>query len=246
MEAAEMEESSSSLSSPPNGYLRSTGGISALFRDSKKRRQASRRYGVPGRFSSSRTTWRNTPWLERWEPMSDNDQIPPPKPPLSNQSTEEKILQRLHFLTPPVSKLVVDSPDPGKTMLFLELKKVCFLTTRTDSGREGEIMFVTVSGKRFYSSMSLADIERKLCLPYHQWRSDGSLPGGGEWELKDNEGLNPWFLRTHAAYMVNLERVTRFEKAAARTLWFEGVPDPIENVVSDLKRELFDERFFGI
>jgi hypothetical protein len=178
--------------------------------------------------------------------MSDTDQIPPPKPPLSNQSTEEKILQRLHFLTPPVSKLVVDSPDPGKTMLFLDLKKVCYLTTRTDSGREGEIMFVTVSGKRFYSSMSLADIERKLCLPYYQWRSDDSLLGGGEWELKDNEGLNPWFLRTHAAYMVNLERVTRFEKAAARTLWFEGVPDPIENVVSDLKRELFDERFFGI
>lgn len=178
--------------------------------------------------------------------MSDNDQIPPPSPPPLTQSTEEKILERLHFLTPPISKLVVDSPDPGKTMLFLDLSKVCFLTTRTDSGREGEIMFVTVSGKRFYSSMSLADIERKLCLPYYQWREDSSLPGGGEWQLKDNEGQNPWFLRTHGAYIVNLQRVTRFEKAAARTLWFEGIPDPVENVVSDSKRELFDERFFGI
>lgn len=178
--------------------------------------------------------------------MSNTEQIPKPPPPPIELSPEEKILERLHFLSPPVSKLVVDSPDPGKTMLFLDLEKVCFVTTETDSGRKGEIMFVTVSGERFYSSMSLAAIERKLCLRHYQWRADESLPEQGEWKLNKNKGLNPWFLRTHGYYIVNLRRVTRFEKAAARTLWFEGVPDPIVNVVSDLKRDLFDERFFGI
>ncbi len=131
-------------------------------------------------------------------------------------------------------------------MLFLDLDKVCYITTRSDSGEEGEIMFVVVSGKRFYSSMSLAVIERKLCQPYFHWKSDKNHPEGGEWLFRDYEGKNPWFLRVHGAYLINTKRVTRFEKAASRTLWFEGIKDPVENMVSDSKRELFDERFFGI
>ena len=179
--------------------------------------------------------------------MSDSNQIdPPPRPALPEKTPEEKVLERLHFLTPPETKIVVDSPDPGKTMLFLDLSKVCYITTRSDSGQEGEIMYVMVSGKRFYSSMSLAVIEKKLCKPYYHWKNDSDLPAGGKWKYREYEGRNPWFLRTHGSYLVNIKRVTRFEKSASRTLWFEGVKDPVENMVSDSKRELFDERFFGI
>ncbi len=103
-------------------------------------------------------------------------------------------------------------------MLILPLAKVCYITSKTDSDREDETMFVTVDGERFYNSMSLQAIEDLL-----------------------KEG-NPWFLRTSKYYLVNLSKITAYRFSSARDLWFQGFEKPVENAVSDMYLAEFNAR----
>ncbi len=136
----------------------------------------------------------------------------------ADQKSEE-ILAYLKRLAPPVGRISVESPDPSKNMLILSLAKVCYVTSKTDSDREDESMFVTVDGERFYNSMTLQAIEDLL-----------------------KEG-NPWFLRTSKFYIVNLSKVAAYRFSSARDLWFQGLEQPVENAVSDLYLEEFNARF---
>lgn len=125
------------------------------------------------------------------------------------EGTPEDILAYLKRLAPAVGRISVESPDAAKNMLLLPLAKVCYITSKTDSDREDETMFVTVDGERFYNSMSLQAIEELL-----------------------KEG-NPWLLRTSKYYIVNLGKVTAYRFSSARDLWFQGLEQPVENAVSD-------------
>jgi DNA-binding LytR/AlgR family response regulator len=131
----------------------------------------------------------------------------------------EEILAYLKRLAPPVGRISVESPDPSKNMLILSLAKVCYMTSKTDSDREDETMFVTVDGERFYNSMSMDSIEDLL-----------------------KEG-NPWFLRTSKFYLVNLSKVTAWRFSSARDLWFQGLAEPVENAVSEKYLDDFNARF---
>lgn len=130
----------------------------------------------------------------------------------------EEILTYLKRLAPAVGRISVESPDPSKNMLILSLAKVCYITSKTDSDREDESMFVTADGERFYNSMSLESIEKLL--------EDG----------------NPWFLRTSKFYIINLGKVTAYRFSSARDLWFSGLEQPVANAVSDLYLDEFNAR----
>ena len=136
----------------------------------------------------------------------------------STGKASEEILACLKRLAPPMSRISVESPDPSKNMLFLPLDRVCYITSKTDSDREDEAMFVTVEGERFYNAMSLKAIEELLA-----------------------EG-NPWFLRTSKYYLIHLGRVTAFRYNSARDLWFQGLADPVENAVSESYLAEFNAR----
>lgn len=130
----------------------------------------------------------------------------------------DEVLAYLKRLAPPVGRISVESPDAAKNMLLLPLAKVCYITSKTDSDREDETMFVTVDGERFYNSMSLQAIEELL-----------------------KEG-NPWLLRTSKYYIVNLGKVTAYRFSSARDLWFQGLEQPVENAVSDSYLAEFNAR----
>lgn len=136
----------------------------------------------------------------------------------SSAEKSEEILTYLRRLAPPVGRISVESPDPSRNMLILSLAKVCYMTSKTDSDREDETMFVTVDGERFYNSMSLQAIENLL-----------------------KEG-NPWFLRTSKFYLVNLSKVTAYRFSSARDLWFQGLAEPVVNAVSESYLDVFNAR----
>ena len=139
---------------------------------------------------------------------------------MENQDNEllQGILTRLKSLDPPVKKIPVSADaEPAMTMAFLDLRDVCFITTRTDSGRE-ETMLVTKDGERFYNNMSLKDIEEKL---------------------QDH----PHFLRTSKFYIVNLARIRGYRFSSARDLWFEGVEKPIANAVSETYLAAYQQHY---
>lgn len=129
----------------------------------------------------------------------------------------KKILARLNSIDPPVSKIAVNSPDPAMTMYFLDLEDVCYITSKSESGR-AEVMYVTKEGEQYYNNMSLANLEKKLAE-------------------------HPHFLRTSKSYIVNLTRITGFRFSAARDLWFEGYPDPVINCVTASYLEEFEKHF---
>lgn len=130
----------------------------------------------------------------------------------------EEILAYLKRLAPAVGRISVESPDPSKNMLLLPLAKVCYITSKTDSDREDETMFVTVDGEKFYNSMSLTALSNLF--------RDG----------------NPWFLQTSKYYIVNLSKVTAYRFSSARDLWFAGFEKPVENAVSDMYLAEFNAR----
>lgn len=129
----------------------------------------------------------------------------------------KKVLERLRSLDPPVKKIAVDPPDPAMNMYFLDLKGVCYITSRTDSGRS-EIMFVTADNKRFYNNLSLRELDKKL---------------------EDH----PHFIRTSKFYIINLTKVRGFRYSSARDLWFEGHEEPIINAVTSTYLEKFEKYF---
>ena len=162
-----------------------------------------------------------------------------PKSPEIYPGNEEKILYHLRKLDPPMRTLTVDPPDASKNIYFLDLSTVCYITSRSD--QKGDTMFVTLEGKKFYNSMGIGDIEKKICEPFYEWDDEKNA-----WELQPHEGGNPWFLRTHSSYIVNLKHVRRVQFAKARTVWFDSLEEPIENIVSESRREAFDASFLGL
>lgn len=171
-------------------------------------------------------------------------QLPvPPRPPENEWDLEamrgyfETFSHYLRFTNPPVKKFPVMSEDPLHTLSFLDLDEVCLVTSKVEGGRPGETMWVSQDGSRHYSAMGLADIERKLCFPRET--TDGSMDG--------SEAGNPWFLRTHLSYLVNLRKVRAFDySSGALTLWFEGLEEAYENTVSSTYRPRFDAYFVGL
>jgi|GEM_PF-550098 len=134
-------------------------------------------------------------------------------------ATLKKILERLMFLDPPVKKFPVIPPDPAMAVYFLDLKDVCYITTRADLGRE-ETMFATGDGGKFFSNFRLNEIEKKLAE-------------------------HPHFMRTSKFHIINLTRIRALRMSSARDLWFDGLAEPVINAVTDSLLKAFEERLTG-
>lgn len=130
--------------------------------------------------------------------------------------TLQKVLERLTFLDPPIKKFPVTPEDPAMAVCFLDLKDVCYITTKADAGRE-ETMFMTPGKKAYYSNLRLSEIEERL---------------------KEH----PHFLKTSKFYLVNLTKIRGLKMSAARDLWFEGLEDPVLNAVTNTYLAEFEKR----
>ena len=126
-----------------------------------------------------------------------------------------KILRKLNFIEPGVKKLPVQPVDPKMAVFMLNLKDVCYITTKNEFGRK-EIGLVTAK-KTYFSNLSLKTIEQKLVS-------------------------NPHFMRTSKYYIVNLDKVCGMKVSSARDLWFTGIKKGIKNAVSDTYLAKFLER----
>ena len=130
----------------------------------------------------------------------------------------ELILDRLRSIDPPVKKIGVGpKEDSGMSIYFLDLKDVCYITSRVDTDRV-EAMFVTVDNERFYNNMLMKDLEAYL---------------------KEN----PHFMRSSKSVIINLTRVKGFRYSTSRDLWFEGVEEPVINCVTPTYLEEFEKYF---
>ena len=69
-----------------------------------------------------------------------------------------EITQHLRALDPPIKKLAVEPEDSAMTMMFVDLEKVCYITSRTDSERPGA-MVATCEGKSFYNNLMMKKLE---------------------------------------------------------------------------------------
>lgn len=134
-----------------------------------------------------------------------------------NSDVLGKILERLLYLDPPIKKFPVMPPDPAMGVYFLDLKDVCYITTRTDHGRD-ETMFAVSKGKPFFSNLRLSQIETRL---------------------KEH----PHFMRTSKFFLVNLTKIRGLKVSSARDLWFEGLEEPLINAVSSVYLADFENRF---
>lgn len=130
--------------------------------------------------------------------------------------TLQKILERLLHLDPPVKRLAVSPPDPAMAVFLLTLAEVCYMTTRSDAGRE-ETALVTKDGKTFYSNLGLNELEKKLAE-------------------------HPHFLRTSKFHIVNLTLIRGLRVNNARDLWFEGQEKPVVNAVTATYLAEFEKR----
>lgn len=138
-------------------------------------------------------------------------------PKRDGTDNQAKILERLLYLDPPIKKFPVSPLDPAMGVCFLDLKDVCYITTKADQGRE-ETMFMTCRKEAFYSNLRLSQIEEKI---------------------KEH----PHFLRTSKYYLVNLTKIRGLKVSSARDLWFEGVDEPVLNAVSSAYLADFEKRF---
>ncbi|MDP1624132.1 MAG: LytTR family DNA-binding domain-containing protein [bacterium] len=138
-------------------------------------------------------------------------------PKRDGPDNQAKILERLLYLDPPIKKFPVSPADPAMAVCFLDLKDVCYITTKADQGRE-ETMFMTCRKEAFYSNLRLSQIEEKI---------------------KEH----PHFLRTSKYYLVNLTKIRGMKVSSARDLWFEGLDDPVVNAVSSAYLANFEKRF---
>lgn len=128
----------------------------------------------------------------------------------------QQILERLLSLDPPIKKFPVAPPDPAMAVYFLNLKNVCYITTKADHGRE-ETMFMTIRKETYYSNLRLSEIEEKL-------------------------KAHPHFLRTSKYYLLNLSKIRALRVSAARDVWFEGIEEPVLNAVSNTYLSEFEKR----
>jgi DNA-binding LytR/AlgR family response regulator len=128
----------------------------------------------------------------------------------------KQVLAKLQYLDPPIKKFPVTPEDPAMAVYFLDLKEVCFITTKSDAGRE-ETMFMTSGGKAYYSNLRLTEIEKRL---------------------KDH----PHFMRTSKFYVINLTKIRGLKVSSARDLWFEGIKEPVINAVTSTYLSEFEKK----
>lgn len=142
------------------------------------------------------------------------------------------------FVNPPLERYPVASSDPLHDMMFLELERVCLVTTtKGKASREGELRWLTSNGESFYSSHGLADVERDLCFPRADTKNG----------FDDSKAGNPWFVRCHGSYLVNVRKVRAFDYAGgAVTIWVDGHEEAFEKAVSETYGYLFRPHFVGI
>ena len=137
--------------------------------------------------------------------------------PTREPDTLEKVLEILMHIDPPIKKFPVAPPEPDMGVYFVDLKDVCYITTKADQGRD-ETMFMTSTKEVFYSNLGLSEIEERL---------------------KEN----PHFLRTSKYFLVNLMKIRALKVSSARDLWFDGVEKPILNAVTSTYLAEFEKRF---
>ena len=125
---------------------------------------------------------------------------------LERSNELQKILDKLNYIDPPIKKFPVTPEDPSMTISLVDLKDVCYITTKSTAGRE-ETGFVTSNNKTYYSNLRLTEIEKKLAV-------------------------HPHFMRTSKFYMVNLTKIRALRVSSARDLWFDGLEEPIINAVT--------------
>lgn len=128
----------------------------------------------------------------------------------------KEILAKLARIEPPIKKFAVTPEDPAMSVYFLELKDVCYITTKSDAGRE-ETILVTSGGKAYYTNLRLVEIEEKL---------------------KEH----PHFMRTSKFYMINLTKIRALKVSSARDLWFDGLEKPVVNAVTSSYLAEFEKR----
>lgn len=128
----------------------------------------------------------------------------------------KQVLEKLMYLDPPVKKFPVTPEDAAMAVYFVDLKDVCYITTKSDQGRE-ETMFMTSGGKAFYSNLRLTEIESRL---------------------KEH----PHFMRTSKFYLVNLTKIRGLKVSAARDLWFDGIKKPVVNAVTSTYLADFEKK----
>ncbi len=126
------------------------------------------------------------------------------------------ILAKLQQIDPPMKKFAVTPHDPGMGVYFVELKDVCYITTKTDAGRD-ETMFVTSGGECYFSNLRLTEIEKRL---------------------KEH----PHFMRSSKFYMINLTKIRGMKVSSARDLWFDGLDRPLVNGVTSTYLAEFEKR----
>ncbi len=128
----------------------------------------------------------------------------------------KEILEKLTRIEPPVKKFPVTPEDPAMSVYFVELSDVCYITTKSDAGRV-ETMFMTSSGKPYYSNLRLMTIEERL---------------------KEH----PHFMRSSKFYIINLSKIRALKVSSARNLWFDGLDNPVINAVTSSYLAEFEKR----
>ena len=135
--------------------------------------------------------------------------------PTRGDDVLQKILEKLTLLEPPIKRFPVSPPDPDMGIFLVKLSDVCYITTKSDQGRE-ETLFKTAE-KSYYSNLGLGEIET---------------------QLKEH----PHFLRTSKYYIVNLTKIRALKVSAARDLWFDGIKEPVVNAVTNTYLAAFEKR----
>jgi len=128
----------------------------------------------------------------------------------------KQVLEKLMYLDPPIKKFPVTPEDPAMAVYFLDLKYVCYITTKSDQGRD-ETMFMTSGGKAYFSNLRLTEIEKRL-------------------------SEHPHFMRTSKFYVINLTKVRALEVSSARNLWFDGIKDKVVNAVTSTYLADFEKK----
>ncbi len=145
--------------------------------------------------------------------------------------TEIEILAALDRAAPKITKIAVNSSDPLLNFYMLDLKRVCYITTRNamDEGKpedskadketSGEIVFVCEDGEEYSNYSSLKEIETKL----------------------EVEKGNVWFMRTSNSHIINLSKVKGTKVNNSRDIFFKGLEKPVINGVTRTYLEKFKE-----
>lgn len=128
----------------------------------------------------------------------------------------KQVLEKLMYLDPPIKKFPVTPEDAAMAVYFVDLKDVCYITTKSDQGRE-ETMFMTSGGKAYFSNLRLTEIESRL---------------------KEH----PHFMRTSKFYLVNLTKIRGLKVSAARDLWFDGIKNAVVNAVTSTYLADFEKK----